>query len=162
MIFESCILANLSNSGRARASPVLPRADAGCRRHAHQSKGPINQWLKNRRRQIHKAVTTSPQPVTELAPAAEVPDGARRERRFQRTRLMERRIEALRSGTLLGHEAADPELLRESDAYEKREHTHLADTLRAARRRDGASQSRAFDVGLAGCTVFTRCTGPPI
>ena len=31
---------------------------------------------------------------------------------FQRTRLMERRIEALRSGTLLDHEAADPEVVR--------------------------------------------------
>ena len=75
---------------------------------------------------------------------------------------MERRIEARRSGTLLDHEAAGPELLRASAAYERREHTNMADTLRAARRRDGASQSRAFDVGLAGCTVFTRCTGPSI
>ena len=110
-------------------------------------KGPINQRLKNRRRQIHKAVTTSPQPVTELAPAAEVPDGARRERSLQRTRLMERRSDALRSGTLLDHEAADPELLRESAAYEDRERNNLVDTLRGARRRDAASQSRAFGVG---------------
>ena len=72
---------------------------------------------------------------------------------------MERRIEALRSGTLLDHEAADPELLRASAAHEKREQTNLVDTLRGARRRAAASQSRAVGVDLAGCTVVTRSLG---
>ena len=118
-------------------------------------------WLKNRRRQIAAAVKAAPSQAV-WAPAVEVPDGARREQRFQETKLLERRIESLRSGTLLDEEAADPLLLQETAAYEAREHTNLMDTLRSARRRDAASQSRCFDVDISGQSVFTRCTGQSV